>query len=58
MDTDIRNYNYDEILDVLQINNESLTKELLKEKISESIEKLSDSSSLSSRQKNEYIHFF
>jgi hypothetical protein len=58
MDTDIRNYNYDEILDVLQINDESLTKELLKEKISESIEKLSDSSSLSSRQKNEYIHFF
>jgi hypothetical protein len=58
MDTDIRNYSYDEILNVLQINDDDLTKELLKEKITEHIEKLSDSSSLSPNQKNEYIHFF
>jgi hypothetical protein len=58
MDTDIRNYSYDEILDVLQINNEILTKELLKDRIGETIQKLSDSSSLTGNEKNEYIHFF
>lgn len=58
MDTDIRNYSYDEILDILQINNEILTKELLKDRIGETIQKLSDSSVLTGNEKNEYIHFF
>ena len=58
MDTDIRNYSYDEILDVLHIEHDALTKDSLKDKISESIKKLSGSSSLSEEQKNEYIHFF
>lgn len=58
MDTDIRNYSYDEILDVLHIEHDDLTKELLKNKIAASIQKLSKSGSLNEEQKNEYVHFF
>ena len=58
MDTDIRNYSYDEILSVLHIDHDDLTKDLLKTKITESIQKLSKSDSFSLEKKNEFIHFF
>jgi len=57
-DTDIRNYSYDEILDVLQIKDEDLNKEKLREKTDETIKKLKGSNALNEKQKNEYTHFF
>lgn len=57
-DTDIRNYSYDEILDVLQIKDEDLNKETLREKTDETIKKLKESNALTEKQKNEYTHFF
>jgi len=54
-DTDIRNYSYDEILDVLQIKDEDLNKEKLREKTDETIKKLKGSNALNEKQKNEQL---
>ena len=46
MDTDISNYSYDEILDVLHISKNELTDDLAYSKTKEMVEKIKSSSEL------------
>ena len=58
MDTDINNYTYDEILEVLHISNNNITHDIAYEKTCELVEKIKDSDDLEDEIKNEYVRFF
>jgi len=58
MDTDISNYSYDEILDVLHISKNELTHDLAYSKTKEMVEKIKSSSELDEDIINEYVGFF
>lgn len=58
MDTDIRNYSYDEILDVLHLEKDSVSQESAFEKTRQMVDKIKSSYELEDEQKNEYVGFF
>lgn len=58
MDTDISNYSYNEILNVLQLDRDSLSHDLVFEKTQEMVEKISSSHELEEDVKNDCIGFF
>jgi hypothetical protein len=58
MDTDISNYTYDEILNVLHLSKNDVTHELAYSKTKEMVDKIKGSEHLDEEVVNEYIGFF